>query len=168
MILKNPGETSLNQTSPSPTMKPSGLGKGQREEFSSRIAAVADYNEPPTCCNGMPRPLQRYAPHLTQRNPTTGDNRQLKTASSRRRRKSARPRTQRAKRWQREEWAVTHPLPLNCAPPQRCHPERTGPRTFFSSGVVREGSAVAVPLQSPPNFRLGGHPLESISNTVSC
>ena len=30
------------------------------------------------------------------------------------------------------------------SPPERSHPERTGPRTLFSSGVVSEGPAVAV------------------------
>ena len=35
------------------------------------------------------------------------------------------------------------------APSPMCHPERTGPQTFFSLGVVSEGFAFALPLAAP-------------------
>lgn len=42
------------------------------------------------------------------------------------------------------------------SPHHGCHSERTGPRTLFRSGVVREGSAVAPLPQPPRRFRIAG------------
>jgi hypothetical protein len=42
MTLKIPGEISWNQTSPSPTMKPSELAKRHLEDYSLRTAAFTE------------------------------------------------------------------------------------------------------------------------------